>query len=66
MSAGIRPEGASLITVRVSRDGGSTYDRPDVRVVPHQWKPDLYTQLLGSRWSPCRCPRHRQAGAPTT
>ena len=68
MSAGIRPKGASLITLRVghvSQDGTTTYDHPDVRVVPHQ-VPDLLTQLLMDRWPPCRCPQHRQAGAPAT
>lgn len=67
--AGSPHEGASLITVRVSRDGGRTYDSPGALVVPHQWaaeNTDPLTQLLASQWPPCRCPLHRQADGPTS
>lgn len=63
------PEGASLITVRVSHDEGRTYDGPAVLVVPHQWaaeNTDPLAQLLAGQWPPCRCPIHREAGSPAT
>ncbi|MFH8797676.1 hypothetical protein [Streptomyces sp. NPDC017941] len=66
MRAGIPHEGASLLTLRVSRDGGRTYDGPGVLVVPHQGAAedtDPLAELLADRgWPPCRCPLHRRAG----
>jgi hypothetical protein len=62
MRAGTPHDGASLITVRVSRDNGRTYDGPAAVVVPHQWAAqnrDPLAELLAAQWPPCRCPLHR-------
>lgn len=61
VNIGLRPEGASAITVRVSRDGGRTYDRPSAVAIPHQERRDPLAELRDSLtvWPPCQCPRHR-------
>jgi hypothetical protein len=59
------PEGASFITIRVSRDGGHTYSSPAALATPHDdpVNPDPLMQLrrYSSAWPPCQCPRHRAA-----
>ncbi|MFJ9149117.1 hypothetical protein ACIRP7_13810 [Streptomyces sp. NPDC102270] len=57
------PEGASVITIRVSRDGGRTYSGPAALATPHDDAAtvDPLTQLLTAPWPPCQCPAHRAA-----
>ncbi|WP_406127986.1 hypothetical protein [Streptomyces sp. NBC_00989] len=69
MKAGTPAEGASLLTMRISRDGGASYEAPATLAVPHQWADenrDPLADLLNRGWPPCRCPRHREAGSPPT
>ncbi|MFC8408605.1 hypothetical protein ACFUG9_34330 [Streptomyces griseoincarnatus] len=63
MRAGRPPAGASVLTVRVSRDGGRTYSAPAALAVPHPGPEpvDLPAQIRAVRWPPCRCPQHRAA-----
>lgn len=59
MRAGRRaPEGASVITIRVSRGGGRTYSEPAALAAPHE-AADPLAQLLAAPWPPCQCPTHR-------
>ncbi|WP_461712327.1 hypothetical protein [Streptomyces sp. DSM 41013] len=60
------PEGASVITISVSRDG-RTYSAPAALAVPHDEEAaaDPLAQLLAAPWPTCQCPTHRApAGAP--
>lgn len=57
------PEGASVITIRVSCDGGRTYSEPAALAAPHDQAPaDPLAELLAASWPPCQCPIHRAAG----
>lgn len=47
-------EGTPLLTIRVSRDGGKTYE---TTAVVHSG--DKLSPLEVSTWPPCRCPLHR-------
>ncbi|MFC8389917.1 hypothetical protein [Streptomyces sp. NPDC057238] len=61
------PEGASVITIRVSRDGGRTYSAPAALATPHDDEArnaDPLAQLVAAPWPPCQCPTHRAAGIP--
>ncbi len=49
--------GRTLLTLRVSRDGGRTYGPP--RTVTGA---DTLPPLLTATWPPCRCPRCRRGG----
>jgi hypothetical protein len=58
------PEGASVITIRVSRDGGRTYSEPAALAMPHEAAAettDPLAQLRAAPWPPCQCPAHRAA-----
>ncbi|MGW0188173.1 hypothetical protein ACWDV7_20710 [Streptomyces sp. NPDC003362] len=58
------PEGASVITIRVSTDGGRSYSAPTVLAAPHhdeQRPADPLAELLAAPWPPCQCPTHRAA-----
>ncbi|MCX4482166.1 hypothetical protein OOK44_38160 [Streptomyces cellulosae] len=65
MRVGRPPAGASVLTVRVSHDGGRTYSAPAALAVPHTAPEavDVLAQLRADtdRWPPCRCPQHRAA-----
>ncbi|MEU0289921.1 hypothetical protein [Streptomyces sp. NPDC006147] len=65
MRVGRPPAGASVLTVRVSRDGGRTYSAPAALAVPHDdpQTADVLAQLRADRWPPCRCPEHRAAAS---
>jgi hypothetical protein len=57
------PEGASVLTIRVSRDGGRTYSTAAALAAPHDdaATADPLAQLLAAPWPPCQCPTHRAA-----
>ncbi|MFJ9745756.1 hypothetical protein [Streptomyces chartreusis] len=62
MSAGVPPEGASVIRIGVSLDSGRTYTRQAAVAVPHQWAAETYGPLwMNTGWPPCKCPHHRAA-----
>lgn len=62
MSAGRRPEGASVIRIGVSRDSGRTFTDRATAAIPHQWAAEVYGPFeLGTGWPPCQCPQHREA-----
>lgn len=50
-----RPEPELLLTLRVSRDGGRTWE---TRREIHSTDP--LAPLMTSMWPPCQCPRHRE------
>ncbi len=64
MKAGTAPEGASVITIRVSRDSGHTFTEPAALAAPHEAAADPLAELIASRWPACQCPQHRAAGLP--
>jgi hypothetical protein len=53
---GQQPTDVPLLTLRVSRDSGRTWDTR--RVISNR---DNLVPLLTSQWPPCLCPKHRDA-----
>ncbi|MET7738356.1 hypothetical protein ABZT02_44880 [Streptomyces sp. NPDC005402] len=59
------PEGASVITIRVSRDNGRTYIETAALAAPHEAPADPLAELLAAPWPPCQCPAHRAVSGKT-